>query len=272
MASIAFPSWRSFWHFRREVMSDWRYRRTPEAQAFLDIVAAQSHERTTTAKAGRTFYRAQVDHKDHFDAELGDYLPGPALPDRMIPRPDRAGEGRANPKGIPCLYMASDVHTALAEVRPWIGSLVTVALLEIVRDLHLVNCTANNDSVPSFFEEPPPEKRNEAVWSHIARAFREPALRDEDRAEYAPTQIIAEVFRAEGFDGLGYRTAFGTDRFNLAVFSLKDAELLQCTLQEITDIELKYAQSGNPYYVVKNADGSVSLVRNVIRGIEPVGN
>ncbi|WP_366931004.1 RES family NAD+ phosphorylase [Mesorhizobium sp.] len=49
----------------------------------------------------------------------------------MRPLAGRASEGRANPKGIPCLYMAVDRHTALAECRPWIGSLVSIGAFKI---------------------------------------------------------------------------------------------------------------------------------------------
>ena len=69
-----------------------------------------------------------------------------------------------------------------------------------------------------------PTKRTEAVWGHIARAFREPVTRDDDVADYATTQVIAEGFRAERFDGLVCRSSFGTDRFNVALFDLDAAK------------------------------------------------
>ncbi|MFZ0569740.1 MAG: RES domain-containing protein [Rhodomicrobium sp.] len=46
----------------------------------------------------------------------------------MKPIPNWLSEGRANPRGIPYLYLASTRDTALAEVRPWIGSHITVWL------------------------------------------------------------------------------------------------------------------------------------------------
>ena len=38
---------------------------------------------------------------------------------RMKPKTDAAKEGLVNPKGIPCLYVATDETTAISEVRPW---------------------------------------------------------------------------------------------------------------------------------------------------------
>jgi hypothetical protein len=115
-------------------------------------------------------------------------------------------------------------------------------------------------------------KRAEAVWAHIAHAFRKPVTRDDDVADYAATQVIAEMFRAEGFDGLVYLSAFGTDHFNIALFDLDAAELVMCSLHEISDVELKHRQTANPYYVQQNAAGRPKLVQNVIVGFGPVAS
>lgn len=266
-----FASCRSFWDFQREVTRGWRYVRSPEGQRFLSAVAAGCHARSAEIKEGRLFYRAQVAHQDVLDENIGEELPGPALPQRMFPFRDRATEGRVNPKGIPCLYMASDKHTAMAEVRPWIGSLVSLGLLQTRKALRVVDCTKGAERHPIYIEgEPSAEKRAEAVWSHIARAFREPVTRDDDVASYAATQIIAEVFRNEGFDGLAYRSAFGTDQFNIALFDLDAAELTMCSLHEIRDVELKHAETTNPYYVKQDAKGETHLVQNVIVGFQAI--
>lgn len=267
----AFASWRSFWGFQREVARNWRYVRSSEAQQFLAAVAAGCHGRSAEIKEGRRFYRAQVAHHDVLDADVGEELPGPALPQRMFPFRDRATEGRVNPKGIPCLYMASDKHTAMAEVRPWIGSLVSLGQLQTRRPLRIVDCTKGAERHPIYIDgEPSAEKRTEAVWSHIARAFREPVTRDDDVASYTATQIIAEVFRNEGFDGLAYRSAFGTDQFSIALFDLDAAELTMCSLHEIRDVELKHAETTNPYYVKQDAKGETQLVQNVIVGFQAI--
>jgi hypothetical protein len=266
-----FASWRSFWNFQREITRNWRYVRSLESQQFLAAVAAGCRTRSVKINEGQRFYRAQVANDNVFDANIGEELPGPALPQRMFPFRDRATEGRVNPKGIPCLYMASDKHTALAEVRPWIGSLVSLGMLQTRRNLRVVDCTKGAERHPIYIDgEPSSEKRIEAVWSHIARAFREPVTRYDDVASYAATQIIAEVFRNEGFDGIVYRSAFGTDQFNIALFDLDAAELTMCSLHEITDVELKHTETANPYYVRLDAGGKPELVQNVIVGFRPV--
>jgi hypothetical protein len=266
-----FESWRSYWNFRREVARDWRYVRSAQSQRFLSKLETDCYSRAVDIPADRHFYRAQVAHHDDLNPEIGEALPGPALPQRMRPLRDRAREGRVNPKGIPCLYVASDKHTAIAESRPWIGSLVSVAVFRTDRSLRVVDCTHDADQQLFYLEgEPPPEERARSVWSHIARAFREPVTRDDDVADYAPTQVIAEVFRANGFDGVAYRSAFGTEKYNLALFDLDAATPVMCSLFEVKDVELKFEEAANPYYVRPQDDGSNSLVRNAITDIRPV--
>ena len=58
--------------------------------------------------------------------------------ERMKPRSDRAREGRGNPAGISMLYLASSVQTAVSEVRPWVGSEVSVAQFEVSRDVKVI--------------------------------------------------------------------------------------------------------------------------------------
>jgi hypothetical protein len=265
-----FQSWRSFWQFAAEVSHRWRYVQSPETTHFLKLAAAQALDRVAEVPSGRRFYRAQKAVHGWFDDNIGEEMDGPALPERMSPLPDVATEGRVNPKGIPCFYMAADEHTAIAEVRPWIGSKVSVGLFRTLRDLRLVDCTRDADKQPLYLDEPDADARAKAVWTHIAHAFREPATREDDRADYAPTQIIAEVFRAEGFDGVAYRSGFGTDRFNVALFVLDATELEMCSIYEIKDVTLDYRMTDNPYYLQIDAEGHRSLVRNVITAIMPL--
>lgn len=73
-------------------------------------------------------WRAQLGHDlrpEYAGEELIDYFPTAYKPERMKPLRDSAREGRANPKGIPYLYIATDKETAMSEVRPWIGSIIS---------------------------------------------------------------------------------------------------------------------------------------------------
>ena len=101
-----FKSWRSFWDFNHAVRRKLRYVRAPEHEEFLKTVAETSHSRKVVMKEGFVLWRAQLGH-EYREEKQGDEvfeIEAAYSPARMKPLPDKAYDGRANPKGIPCLY------------------------------------------------------------------------------------------------------------------------------------------------------------------------
>ena len=73
--------------------------------------------------------------------------------DRMKPIGEFAGEGRANSSGIPVLYLASTEKTAISEVRPWVGSQVSVAQFKVSRNLNAIDLTqGHGESIVERFD------------------------------------------------------------------------------------------------------------------------
>jgi hypothetical protein len=204
---------------------------------------------------GRYLWRAQQgDHWEEVTAG-GETFPDqqPLPPERMKPLPYSAREGRVNPKGIPCLYLADDKDTAMAEIRPWIGSHISVGQFKTLKELNLVDCSVEHARNFTFYlTEPDPAKREEAVWAEIDRSFSEPVNADDSIAEYAPTQILAEAFRKHGYSGVIYKSRLGKG-FNVAIFDINAADLVNCCLYKAESLEFKFEQAGNPYVINKPA-------------------
>jgi hypothetical protein len=140
-----FRSHRSYWDFAAAVTRRQRFTRSPDQAEFLQTVLATSANKQEIVPAGSLVWRAQVGHNwmSHDMGEgICEELPHPFPPERMKPPRDRAFEGRANPKGIPYLYVATHEETAVGEVRPWVGVFVSVAQLKTTRELRLINVLA----------------------------------------------------------------------------------------------------------------------------------
>ncbi len=243
-----FTSWRSYSDFACSIKKEWRYVRSPEQNAYIDAVLSSSASRVTSIPRGAQLWRAQQHHEwaidIHGDQEV-DIL-APAKAERMKPLRDQAVEGRANPKGIPYLYASTHKETAIAEVRPWIGSLVTVAVLAVLHPLKIVNCTSHAAGSPLlFFEEPNAADREAANWKDIDEAFSRPVTACEHAADYAPTQVLAEAFQQQGFDGIAYRSSSANDGHNIAIFNLDSAEVRQCRLCVVKSLQI-VAEDENP--------------------------
>ena len=257
-----FKSWNSYRNFANRVRRKTRYIRTPEDDDFLREVLRTSESRIGELPGGTGLWRAQLGHdwRPHHegDRHVGD-LPAQYLPDRMKPLQDRATEGRANPKGIPVLYLSTRKKTAMSEVRPWLGSFVSCAHFSTTRDLKIVDFSVHHRSSRMlYFREPAAPEREAAVWREIDRAFSEPTTAGDDTADYVPTQVIAELFKNEGYDGIAYRSAFGKKGYNVVLFDPADAKLICCFLFKAKSLKFGFEQSGNPYWVEK--DGTTKTV------------
>lgn len=255
-----FKSWRSFTDFNHAVRRKLRYVRLPEHEEFLQTVIETSHSRKVLLKEGTILWRARVGHGYKTEGE-GDHtfeVEAAYLPEDMKPLPDKAYDGRANPKGIPCLYLATRKETAVSEVRPWIGSYVSVGQFKILRDVELIDCSRGHESPPNYFllgdPQPTPTEIEKAVWFDIDRAFAEPMTRSDDSADYVATQILAELFKREGFGGIAYKSNFGEDGYNVALFEIDAADLMNCGLYKINNINIKFSEQDNPYFIAKYYD------------------
>ena len=185
-----FKSWRSYFLFETAVKYKARYVREPEVGRISKRCACnwpKSESEFLPPQA--ILWRAQLGFDwEPLNDENGEHIdnvPSPNPPARMKPLLDRASEGRANPTGIPRLYMATDRDTAMAEVRPWIGSHISIAQMKTRRPLKLLDCSAKG-GMNIWLEEPPVEKREEAIWWDINAAFAKPVTRSDDVADYAP--------------------------------------------------------------------------------------
>lgn len=261
---ISFSSYRSYWNFQKTVIQNERYIRSTETQEFLDAVLSTCQERYADIPAGYLLWRSQLGHNwrvtEQDGVEFEDVCPHPS--ERMKPRKNRASDGRANSQGIPVLYLATKEETAIAEARPWIGSYVSVGQFKTRRPLRVIDFSKDDEvsGTPLFFDvdagfyEPSAEEREKAVWSEIGRAFSKPVTRNDEDNDYVPTQILTELFKANGADGIAYRSNFGEDGFNVALFDIDSAELVNCALHQVHDIGVETSVQGNPYFTSKKPE------------------
>jgi len=250
-----FKSWGAFRQFEHATKHKRRYIHDPEVEAFLETVLQTASKRVEVLARESILWRAQLGCgqqpvcQDGVDIDV----PAPHLPQRMTPQRQKASEGRANPKGIPYLYLATHHDTALAEVRPWIGSFISLGQFKTLRELRVVNCTTDEQGFLIYLEEPSAEKREESVWADIDRAFAQPVSPSDDIADYVSIQTIAELFKANGFDGVAYRSSLG-EGHNVVLFYLDTAELVSCFLFKLECINFKFEKCGEPYFIRKHCD------------------
>jgi RES domain len=209
-----------------------------ETRHFLECIVAASKPRTFHMPKGAPLWRAQLREPNLKAWDVEDPFPA----ERMKPLLN-CREGRLNPKNIPCLYLATDEHTAMSEVRPWVGVMGTLAEFLTTRELSLVNCTERHASGIRIGwlagGEPTPEEKDRHVWGELNNSFSEPTSSTETTAHYAPTQVLGETFKGAGFDGVMYNSSVA-DGVNVALFDLASADVVGCHLFQTARLNYKF--------------------------------
>ena len=250
---MSFKSWRSYSDFSNSVRSKQRYILDDETKNFLDSIIDTCQNRIKTLKKDSIVFRAQNGHEWHpfyqTDPETEeeiyvDDLPCPYPSERMKPLADSALEGRANPKGIPCLYVASDKETAMSEVRPWLDSIISVGYLKLTKDIKVLDFSVEHGKINFhlyFKEQPSQEEIIKAVWVDIDNAFSKPTKASDSKSDYAPTQIISEYIKSKGYDGIAYKSSLA-DGHNIAFFDPGVADVVKCSIYTTLKIKFDFEQ------------------------------
>ena len=204
-----FFEWLSFW---RNVKHRNRFHLSKEAHRLLagTIDLIRKH-RSSTLAAGDVLVRCRV--HEPFD----DRTPPKANVQQIqpysdgamgAPPPEQCRSGRLNPEGIPYLYLADSVETALAELRPWRGASVSAATFVLTRPVRVADF-----NLPKADSG---DKKN--IWLHfVGRAISIPQ-HPQDPLAYVPTQFLAELLKAEGFERVRYASAMRDEGVNTALF------------------------------------------------------
>jgi len=237
-------------NFSYSVKNNSRYILDQESQDFLKAIEDTCDSRLEVIPAGSLMWRAQAGHdvRPYYQNDVYiDDFPVPYSEKRMKPLTNSASEGRANPKGIPCLYVASTKETAMSEIRPWLGSIVSVARFTNERDLKVIDFSKHYGKRNLFyFKEPNDNEKLEAVWRDIDNAFSEPVTNSDLKSDYAPTQIIAELIKSLGFDGIAFKSSL-SDGYNIALFDLNSAVFKSCDLYEAKEIKFSFGSVTTPF-------------------------
>lgn len=244
---MGFNSWQDYEKFVAAVKYKTRFIHSDEIVEFLNSIRGTLRE--FALPRGSQLFRAQVGCRkgDRHQYEGGAVIE-PFEPGRMKPEPLKAKEGRANPKGIPCLYLADDENTSLAETRPEVGEYLSLGQFLTNKDLRLVDC--NSVEPPNHYTSclfNPPKSQEEiacAIWTIIGRAFTRPVVGDDSSADYVPTQLLAELFKSAGYDGVRYKSNLGPGH-NFALFDLGVADVTSRTLRKTEAVSYSFKDEGN---------------------------
>lgn len=184
-------------------------------------------------KPGKILFRARI-HDDRFRNDWFN------LSEVGAPPPEKTPAGRANRKGEPIMYLASDSETAIAEVRAWKGMAVAIAKFEVRTSLSVVNLRKYSLSESPFFEEYLEWKiQMAALFDRLAEELSRPVLSNKKDNIYFSTQYLCDWIKKTGHAGIEYPSAMG-DGYNVAIFNPTNMKAIDVKYVRVDEVIHKY--------------------------------
>jgi hypothetical protein len=197
--------------------------------------------------------------------ELLDHLPADDMPskwyrarmrtegalftiDDMGAPPKRlAIHGRANPPGIPYLYLGSLPETAAAEIRPHTGEVACVADFTIKGTLKAVDLRFPRRLVSPFLLAGAGAigqlRADIPFLERLGDELTRPVLPQGAAIDYLPSQYLCEFIKKSGYDGVVYRSSV-SEGVNLALFDPGRAEGGAVVLYDISRVSVTVTAKG----------------------------
>jgi hypothetical protein len=238
-----------------------RQRFLPSQRSVSDALERWDALRTELMHTNRYFPKTEINH-DRLRRLFAFLL----IPEREIPEPwfrariqaaDRAylpeemgappkhlaSHGRANPAGIPYLYLASTALTAVSEVRPHTGEKVSVAEFKIASPLLLADLRHPRRSISPFILEDEDEiamlRGDIGFLERLGDELTRPVIPRSAAFDYIPSQYLCEFAKSCGFDGVMYRSSVG-DGVNIALFDPTHARVEAVTRNEVRSVKVDF--------------------------------
>lgn len=184
-------------------------------------------------KKGKLFYRARISDRSGYPKS-----------EMSAPPAGKSLEGRANARGIVCLYVASDVDTTLHEVRAGVFDFVSVGTFQLKKDITVVDLRAIAEISPfveglDYLDHAINKQYLEKLNIEMSKSLR----RSDSTLDYVPTQYIVDFIKSithngkQEYDGIEYNSTTNPGGYNLAIFN---PDVFECMAVDVYDIEQLY--------------------------------
>jgi hypothetical protein len=216
------------WHnFTKEIK--WNNRYFLGENIDLELLRDIFDFHTKKYKRGKIFYRARVcDEGGLSNDQMGK------------PPSQKATSGRANPIGIPYLYVSTDHETVLHECKATHLDYLTIAEFKLKEDIKVVSLRGIEDISPFLIGEDLQDYiKNQRYLKTLEAELSKPLRRHDQKLDYLPTQYLCEFIKSIDNDAIEYGSSLNEGGINLALFSDEKVGLLKITLYEVTSMNLK---------------------------------
>lgn len=221
----------SYWDQLKEDLK-WRRRYLTDIDQMIELGWDALFNDSYSIDASTILYRARIN---------GDGQTEPYGPLEMLSPPvEKTTAGRANPQGIPYLYLSTDPKTTLYETRASYLDNISVAQFQIQEtvELRIVDFT-NSQSTFNHTDDMIRFVTGQLLRRAISVDLSKPLRRYDSELEYIPTQFICEFIRyITKVDGIQFNSSLRKEGINIVLFNQHNITCTEVETHQITNIEI----------------------------------
>ena len=224
----------SWEHLRTELMYENRFFPTTEIDQIRlqDLLSHLLLSQVEIEEFG-IWHRARIQKSKDERFQIGDMS---APPKRL------AFQGRANPAGIPYLYLASTPDTAIAEIRPHTGDYASVGHVTAESNLTVVDLRSPRKTVSPFLLSDEIEiaelREDIGFLVELGKELTRPILPHTAAIDYIPSQYICEFIKKCGYHGVLYESSVG-EGVNLSLFDPNNATVFDVNYYRVVRVSVE---------------------------------
>lgn len=180
------------------------------------------------------FYRARL-HKNANEDAYG-------FEKMFCPPKETSSAGRANPIGIPYLYLSDNNETILYEVRASYLDEVSVASFMLKEDVQTEIIISDFTETPTLYHPNGVNKRIKSTLLKelISRDLSKPMRRYDSELDYIPTQFICEFIKTfTNVNGIKFRSSLHNTGNNLVIFNQNIMNCIDVTKVRVSRVNIK---------------------------------
>ena len=222
----------SYWEELKEKLK-WESRFLTNTDPLFEFGWDSFFNKTSTFPSGEELYRARI-HSEGGQKTFD-------LEEMGCPSKEKVTSGRANPQGIPYLYLSKTLETTLYETRAAYLDEISIGKFRIKEDQKIVLVDFTED-VSSFlnFKNIIDYTKSVLLKRQISIDLSKPIRRYDSELEYIPTQFICEFIRyITGADGILFNSSLHEDGKNIVLFNEDKVKCISVQKHHVTKVSIE---------------------------------
>lgn len=220
-----------YWDTLKEELK-WKRRFIPDIENIKDLGWDGFFNTQFELLPEHPLFRARVHHQSGQDAHDPE--------DMMCPKPEITKGGRANPSGIPFLYLSDKIETVLYEVRASFLDELSIGEFHLKKKFVKVKVVDFTEDTVLFQPGHVTETiKSRLLRDRISRDLSKPMRRYDTEIEYIPTQFICEFIKIfTGASGIRFTSSLHPEGNNVVIFDQDKMECKKVTLKKVSLVNL----------------------------------